>query len=130
METKNELNAIVNCNEARKVELSNSKNISKLYQDARTAGVNEMIRLSLEILKKKPEYESCVIAMGIIMFTHKEDNNSTELTYQFFDGQTYKTRLSDPSFGALNSLINEWDELLTLTVEGIQIKADGEIFNI
>lgn len=130
METKKELNAIVNCNEARKVEIFNSQNISKLYNDARTAGVNEMIRLALEILKKHQEYESCVIAMGIIMFTHKENKGNTELTYQFFDGKTYKTRLSHPSFGALNSLINEWDELLNLTVEGIHFKADGEIIYI
>ena len=99
----------------------NNKILEK-YNEARKIALDELISQAIKILNQyKEEYEECVIAMGSLFFTPtKNTRNYCSLT--FSDGD-----LTHEYFKPLVDIIEEWDDLLKLTGEGIRFKANGTL---
>jgi hypothetical protein len=97
----------------------NNKILEKL-NEARKVALDELIAQALKILNQyKEDYEECVIAMGSLFFT-TTSNTRKDGSLTFSDGD-----LTHEYFKPLVDIIEEWDDLLKLTGEGVRFKADG-----
>ena len=97
----------------------NNKILEKL-NEARKVALDELIAQALKILNQyKEDYEECIIAMGSLFFTPK-NNTQSNCSLTFSDGD-----LTHEYFKPLVDIIEEWDDLLKLTGEGVRFKADG-----
>ena len=105
--------------------------ISQKYEEARKMAVDEMIRLARVVLREHPRYDECVIAMGTIYFTLKDDisyNNTVDLYIERMNkSYGYEYVLTYQYFKPLADLLGEWNDVLKLTGEGVRFRATGEL---
>ncbi len=89
--------------------------IERHYNAARREAVRKMIRLARKFLLSHPDYDEFVCCMGSCFFTHIRTERND--------------RLDEIRRGARNltNLMNQWDDYLKLTGEGVRFTARGRI---
>ena len=89
--------------------------ISQHYQAARRLALSKLIAAARKILQDHPNLDEFILAMGVAMFTVK-------------DNPLVNLHLSERKyFRPVERLIDEWDDYLRLTGEGIRFRARGKI---
>lgn len=103
-----------------------SKDFQKRLDAVRNDAIHEVIVEARKIMAKHPHLVEFLMAMGTYYFIDNRGEIVSTLDEHRANGN-YVMRDSKAYFKKLNDFINEWDEILKLTGEGMRFKLIGKI---